>query len=72
MTENKMNTASNKMVAVILDVLGLILVLVGALINYVHRSAGGVALFWVGFILLIVALLLFLWDAMQKPMMQKM
>jgi len=73
MNENQMNTSSNKMVAVILDVLGLILVLVGGLINYAHsRSGVGVGLFWIGFVLLIVALILFLWDAMKKPMMQKM
>ena len=72
MSEKQLNSSSNQMVAVILDVLGIILVLVGGLYGYYHaKSAGGAALFWVGIVLLIVALILFLWNGMKKPMMAK-
>ncbi len=65
--------SSNQMVAVILDVLGILLVLVGGLYEYYHAKSGaGAALFWVGIVLLIVALVLFLWNGMKKPMMAKM
>ena len=73
MTEKQMNTSSNQMVAMILDVLGIIFVLVGGLYEYYHaKSGGGAALFWLGIVLLIVALILFAWNMMKKPMMQKM
>jgi drug/metabolite transporter (DMT)-like permease len=74
MSEKQMNMSSNHMVAVILDVLGIIFVLVGGLYEYYHaKSGGGAALFWVGIVVLIVALVLFAWNMMmKKPMMQKM
>ena len=55
---------------IIADVLGIVLVLVGALINYAHRSGAGVALFWIGWVLLIIALIMMIMG-MRKPM-QKM
>lgn len=62
----------NKMVAMILDILGIILVLAGGLYEYYHAKSGaGAAIFWIGIVLLIVALVLFAWDMMKKPM-QKM
>ena len=73
MSEKQMNTSSNQMVAMILDILGIIFVLVGGLYEYYHaKSGGGAALFWLGIVLLIVALVLFAWNMMKKPMMQKM
>ena len=58
------------MVAMILDILGIIFVLVGGLYEYYHaKSGGGAALFWVGIVLLIIALVLFAWNMMKKPMM---
>ena len=68
-----MNMSSNHMVAMILDVLGILFVLVGGLYEYYHaKSGGGAALFWLGIVLLIIALVLFAWNMMKKPMMQKM
>ena len=53
--------------AMIADVIGIILVLAGGLVTYAHaRSGAGIALFWVGWILLIIALVIFLVD-MRKP-----
>ncbi len=47
---------------VFLDVLGIILVLVGALYTHYHEgSSAGEIVFWVGFVLLIVALILLVW-----------
>jgi drug/metabolite transporter (DMT)-like permease len=61
------------MVAMILDILGILFVLVGGLYQYYHAKSGvGAALFWLGIVLLIVALILFAWNMMKKPMMQKM
>ncbi len=49
--------------AVFFDVLGIILVLVGALYtHYPEGSSAGEVVFWVGFVLLIVALILFVWS----------
>ncbi len=62
---------SNQMVAIILDVLGIILVLVGASIARAHSGQGvGLGIYWVGFILLIVALIIFVWS-MRKPPVEK-
>ena len=54
------NVVMNNMqlATIIADVLGIVLVVVGALINYAHRSGGGAALFWVGWVLLIIALIM--------------
>jgi protein-S-isoprenylcysteine O-methyltransferase Ste14 len=47
---------------VFFDVLGMVLVLIGALYTYYHgSSAAGEIVFWVGFVMLIVALVLFVW-----------
>jgi drug/metabolite transporter (DMT)-like permease len=63
---------SNKMIAIILDILGIILVLAGGLYEYYHSKSGaGAGIFWIGIVLLIVALILFLWNGMKKPMMAK-
>jgi len=59
--------------ALIADVLGIILVLAGGLVSYYHgaKSGAGIALFWVGWILLIIALVIMLVNT-RKPMpMQK-
>lgn len=54
--------------AVFFDVLGLILVLVGALYtHYREGSSTGEVVFWVGIVLLIVALIIFVWSGMRKP-----
>jgi drug/metabolite transporter (DMT)-like permease len=75
MTEKQMqmSSMSNKMVAVILDVLGIILVLVGGLYEYYHSKSGaGAGIFWLGIVVLIIALILFAWGMMmKKPMMPK-
>lgn len=73
MSEKQMSMmSSNHMIALILDVLGIIFVLVGGLYEYYHaKSGGGAALFWLGIVLLILALILFAWNMMKKPMMQK-
>ena len=47
---------------VFFDVLGLILVAVGALYTHYHEgSRAGEIVFWVGFVLLIVALIFLVW-----------
>jgi protein-S-isoprenylcysteine O-methyltransferase Ste14 len=72
-TEKQMDSSSNNMVAIILDILGILLVIVGGLITYARsRSVVGVGLFWIGIILLVISLILFIWAMMKKPMMQKM
>ena len=61
----------NQMVAILLDVLGIILVLVGASIARAHSGQGvGLGIYWVGFILLIAALIIFVWS-MRKPPVEK-
>ena len=68
----KQMSGNNKMIAIILDILGIILVLVGGLYEYYHSKSGaGAGIFWVGIVLLIVALILFLWNGMKKSMMPK-
>jgi len=58
-------------VAILLDVIGIILVLVGASIARAHSGQGvGLGIFWVGFVLLIVSLILFVWS-MRKPNVEK-
>ncbi|MGO8807690.1 MAG: hypothetical protein ACLQO7_14060 [Candidatus Bathyarchaeia archaeon] len=71
MSEKQFYASSNQMVAIILDVLGIILVLVGASIARAHSGQGvGLGIYWVGFILLIVALIIFIWS-MRKPPVEK-
>jgi protein-S-isoprenylcysteine O-methyltransferase Ste14 len=82
MSEKQSSASSNQMIlqhvrkapllhAVFLDVLGIILVLVGALYTHFHEhSIAGEGVFWVGFVLLIVALILFVWIN-GKPSMAK-
>ena len=74
MSEKQLSASSDQMVlehvrkapllhAVFLDVLGIILVLVGVLYTHYHEhSSAGEVVFWVGFVLLIVALILFVWS----------
>jgi hypothetical protein len=65
-------SSSNKMIAIIIDILGIILVLAGGLYEYYHSKSGaGAGIFWLGIVLLFVALILFLWNGMKKPMMAK-
>ena len=67
-----MMSSSNKMIAIIIDILGIILVLAGGLYEYYHSKSGaGAGIFWLGIVLLFVALILFLWNGMKKPMMAK-
>jgi drug/metabolite transporter (DMT)-like permease len=69
---NQMMASSNQMIAIILDIIGIILVLVGGLYEYYHSKSGaGAGIFWLGIVLLIVALILFLWNGMKKSMMSK-
>ena len=71
MTEKQFYATSNQVVAILLDVFGIILVLVGATIARAHSGEGvGLVIFWVGFILLIVALIIFMWN-MRKPTVEK-
>jgi hypothetical protein len=57
---------------VFFDVLGIILVLVGALYTHYHEgSSAGEVVFWVGIVLLTVALIIFVWSGMRKPDMSK-
>jgi len=57
-----------QLTTIAVDVIGIILVLVGGLVSYAHARSGlGIALFWVGWILLIIALIAFLLS-MRKPM----
>lgn len=73
MSDKNMMGNTNQMVAILLDIFGIILVLVGALYTHYHEgSAAGEGIFWVGWVLLIVALILFVWKMMAKPAMQKM
>ena len=47
---------------VFFDVLGMVLVLIGALYTHYHQSSvAGEIVFWVGFAMLIVALISFMW-----------
>ena len=47
---------------VFFDVLGIVLVLIGGLYMHYHESsAAGEIVFWAGFVMLIVALVLFVW-----------
>jgi len=59
--------------ALIADVLGIVLVLAGGFESYYHgaKSSAGLALFWVGWILLIIALIIMLMN-MRKPMSMPM
>ena len=62
---------SKQIAALLVDVLGIILVIVGGLITYVHSKSGvGIGLFWVGIVLLIVALIISVLS-MGKVNMQK-
>ena len=73
MSEKQSSLSSNNMIlnhlrkaplphVVFLDVLGMALVLVGALYTHYHESSSaGEIVFWVGFVILIAALILFVW-----------
>ena len=72
MSTNQMSTNSNGMIAAIIDILGIIIVVVGGLYEYYHaKSVQGAGLFWLGIVVLIVALILFMWSRMKKPTMAK-
>lgn len=61
MSEKKVMGNSNQMVAVLLDVIGIILVVVGALYNHYHEgSSSAEGVFWIGVVLLIVSLIIFM------------
>ena len=62
LSEKQFVVSSTQLIAILLDVLGLILNLVGASIARVRPGSGlGVGLYWLGFVLLIVALIAFIW-----------
>jgi Kef-type K+ transport system membrane component KefB len=70
-SEKQFYASTNQVVAILLDVLGIILVLIGAAIARAHSGQGvGLGIYWVGFVLLIVALIIFVWS-MRKPKMEK-
>jgi Kef-type K+ transport system membrane component KefB len=70
-SEKQFYASINQVVAILLDVLGIILVLIGAAIARAHSGQGvGLGIYWVGFVLLIVALIIFVWS-MRKPKMEK-
>ena len=53
---------------IVADVIGIILVVIGGLVTYARaRSGVGISLFWVGWVLLIIALIIFVLS-MRKPM----
>jgi len=67
-----MSMNSNQMIATILDILGIIIVLAGGLYEYYHpKSGAGAGVFWLGIVVLIVALIIFVWSGMKKPSMAK-
>lgn len=71
MTEKQFYASTNQMIAIILDIFGIILVLVGASVARAHSGEGvGLVIYWLGFVLLIVSLILFVWN-MRKPNMAK-
>ena len=71
MTEKQFYANANQMIAIILDIFGIILVLVGASVARAHSGeGGGLVIYWLGFVLLIVSLILFVWN-MRKPNMAK-
>jgi drug/metabolite transporter (DMT)-like permease len=71
MTEKQFYASTNQVVAILLDVFGILFVLVGASIARAHSGEGvGLIIYWVGFVLLIVSLILFVWS-MRKPNMTK-
>jgi len=71
MSEKQFYASSNQVVAILLDVIGIILVLVGASIARSHSGQGvGLGIYWVGFVLLIVALIIFI-CSMRKPSVAK-
>ena len=58
--------------AVFFDVLGIILVLVGALYTHYHEgSSVGEVVFWAGIVLLTVALIIFVWSGMREQNVPK-
>lgn len=63
MSKKRLAINSTQWTAIALDILGIILVLVGATIARNHAGSGlGVGVFWAGFILLIVSLILFVYS----------
>ena len=71
MTEKNVVMNNMQWTALLLDVLGIVLVLAGGFVSYAHARSGlGLGLFWVGWVLLIIALIAFVLT-MRKPM-QKM
>lgn len=60
MSDKQFVLNSTQLIIILVDVLGLIINLVGASIARTHSGSGvGFGLYWVGFVLLIVALIAF-------------
>ena len=71
MSQKQFIISNDQMAAIIMDVVGIILVLVGALIVHARSNSGvGLTLYWLGFALLIVALIIFVLT-MRKINVQK-
>jgi len=73
MSEKQFIVNSTQMIAILLDVIGLILNLVGASIARAHPGSGlGFGLYWVGYVFLIIGLIAFVLSlrksSMAKPM----
>ena len=59
---------STQLIAILLDVIGLVLNLVGASIARAHpKLVAGFGLYWVGFALLILALIVFILSLRSSP-----
>jgi putative Mn2+ efflux pump MntP len=59
MSQKQFVINNNQMAAIVVDLLGIIFVLVGALIVRAHHPFLGAVSYWIGFVLLIVALIIF-------------
>jgi hypothetical protein len=67
MSSNPSSLLGDRRLAIVLDVLGILLVLVGALYSHANPSQGaGGGVFWLGIIILVVALILFVLNMNQK------
>ena len=59
MSQKQFVINNDQMAAIVVDVVGIILVLVGALMARAHHPFLGAVSYWIGFVLLIVALIIF-------------
>ena len=72
MSEKQFVFSTVQLIAILLDVLGLILNLIGASIARAHSGSGvGIGLYWVGFVFLILGLIAFIWGLRRTTMPAK-